>query len=145
MYQMIDSHHQLLNSADIVTIALKNTNSPYPVNVAYPAILSEMSQPNTKVKQIGNTIFVVHLGDKGQGFFKALNADTAKNFVSNSKAFCIWAKKELGLSLLVTQFKNQELQNLFKLIAKNPPMQGMGYNAFHMQSGDTRILLNLGN
>lgn len=144
MAQMIDSRQKQLNSADIVTIALANTESEYPPEVAFPAILSEMSQPDTEVKQIGNTIFVVHTGKDGQGFFKALNADTAQNFLSNSKAFCIWAKKELHLRVLVTEFEDQAIEKLFQLIARNPPMPGMGYQVFHMRSGATRIVLGLG-
>lgn len=144
MAQMIDSRKQQLNSADIVTIALHNTQSKYPPQVAYPAVLAEMSQPNTQVKQIGNTMFVVHMGDNGQGFFKALNADSARNFLENSKAFCIWAKKELGMNLLVTEFEDPAIEVLFKMIARNPPFPGMGYQAFHMKSGATRIALNLG-
>lgn len=145
MAQMIDSKRQQLNSADIVTIALQNTQSKYPLDVAYPAVLSEMSQPNTKVKQIGNTLFVVHLGQDGTAFFKALNADTAENFLSSSKAFCIWAKKELHLETVVTEFEDRAIETLFKMISRNPPLPGMGYQVFHMKSGKTRIALSLGN
>lgn len=151
MVQMIDSSKQQLNSADIVTIALENNQvsvdgkNKYSPEVAYAAILSEMSQPNTEVKQIGNTLFVVHPDKDGRAFFKALNADSAQKFLSNSKAFCIWAKNELQLELLVTEFEDHAIEVLFKAIARNPPFPGMGYQVFHMRSGKTRILLNLGN
>lgn len=144
MAQMIDSRKQQLNSAEIVTIALHNTKSQYAPEVAYPAVLAEMSQPNTKVKQIGNTMFVVHMGDDGNGFFKALNADTAPNFLRNSIAFCAWAKNSLGMKNLVTEFTEKSIEVLFRTIAKNPPFPDMGYQVFHMKSGATRIVLGLG-
>jgi hypothetical protein len=142
--KMVDSSEKELNVADIATIALQNTNSQYDPMVGFPAILTELNQPNTKYTQIGNTLFIVHMGEGGKGFFKALNADTARNFYQNSMKFCVWAKKELKLNVLVTEFKDSNIETLFKAIAKKPPMPGMGYQVFRSKSGDTRIALNLG-
>ena len=114
------------------------------MNVVLPAITAELSHPNVYTRQIGNTVFEVMPGKDGKGFFKAFNADVSKNFVDNSKRFVIWAKEELGMKLLVTQFKGPEIQTLFKIISQDPPMEGMGYQVFHMNSGDTRIVLKLG-
>lgn len=142
--KMVDSSEKKLNVADIAAIALQNTDSKYDPNVGFPAILAELSQPNTKHIQIGNTLFVVHAGENGQGFFKSLNADTARNFYENSMKFCVWAKNKLGMRVLMTQFKDKHIEVLFRAIAKKPPMPGMGYQVFHMDSGETRIVLSLG-
>jgi hypothetical protein len=142
--KMVDSSDRVLNLAEIVAIALQNTASEYDVKVAFPAVLSELTQPKTQFKQIGNTLFVVHAGEKGQGFFKSLNADTARNFYENSMKFCVWAKRDLGMSVLVTQFKDKHIEVLFRAIAKKPPMPGMGYQVLNLDSGETRIVLNLG-
>lgn len=142
--KMVDSSEKELNVAEIATIALQNTDSQYDPKVGFPAILTELNQPNTKYTQIGNTLFIVHMGEGGKGFFKALNADTARNFYQNSMEFCVWAKKELKLNLLVTEFKEATLETLFKAIAKKPPMPGMGYQVFRSKNGVTRIALNLG-
>jgi hypothetical protein len=141
--KMVDSSQKKLNVADIASIALENTKSEYPPKVAFPAILAEMSQPNTKHLQLGNTIFILHMGKDGQGFFKALNADTARNFYQNSMKFCVWAKEQ-GMKVIMTQFEEKSIEVLFKAIAKKPPMPDMGYQAMHMKSGETRIVLNLG-
>lgn len=142
--KMVDSSDRVLNLAEIVAIALQNTSSQYDAKVAFPAILSELTQPKTEFKQIGNTLFVVHPGERGQGFFKSLNADTARNFYENSMKFCVWAKRDLGMNTLVTQFKDKHIEVLFKAIAKKPPMPNMGYQVMNMESGETRIVLNLG-
>ena len=142
--EYVDSSKQHLNSGQIITIYLENTDQPHPPEVMMPAILTELSQPTVKTKQIGNTLFEVMLGDGDKAFFKAFNADTGPNFVENSKMFVVWAKRVLGLKILMTQFKDPAIQSLFKVISMNPPMKGMGYQVFHMKSGETRIIMTLG-
>ena len=144
MASMVDSKTQKLNSAEIVRVALENTKSEYPANVALPAIMSEMGQPNTDVKQLGNTLFIMHMGKNGESFFKALNADTARNFVESSQKYIVYAKKQLGQKILVTEFKDPAISTLFKVISKNPPMPGMGYSEYKTTDGGRRIVLNLG-
>lgn len=143
MVQMVDSDERLLNSQEIVQIALENTKSKYSPQVAYAAILDEMSQKNSLVFQYGNTLFSVLKGRDRIGFFKALNADTAPNFVDNSKKFVKWAY-ETGFDGLVTQFSDPAILQVFKAISKKPPMQGMGYKAMKTQDGGFKVVLQLG-
>lgn len=140
----VDSKKRVLNSGEIIPIFLSNTEQPHPMDVMMPAVLTELSQPNVKTKQFGNTLFEVILGDGDQAFFKAFNADIGPNFVENSKKFCVWARRVLGLKVLVTEFRDPALEQLFKIISMNPPLPKMGYQVFHMKSGNTRIVLNLG-
>ena len=144
MIKMADSRKVQLNPAQIIAVALENTDSKYPANVAMPAILTELSQPNSDVKQIGNTLFSLLKGDAGQAFFKAFNADTAPNFVKNSKEYVVYAKNDLGMNLLVTEFEDPAISTLFHVIAKNPPMEGMGFKEYKTNNGGFRIVLNLG-
>jgi len=144
MASMVDSATQKLNSAQIIKTALENTKSKYPAAVALPAITVEMKQPNTDVKQMGNTLFIMHMGKDGQSFFKALNADTARNFFENSRKYVVYAKEQLGQKLLVTEFDDPAISTLFKAISKNPPMPGMGYKEYKTADGGRRIVLNLG-
>jgi hypothetical protein len=144
MIKMADSRKVKLEPAQIIAVALENTESKYPMDVAMPAILTEMSQPNSDVKQIGNTLFSLLKGDAGQAFFKAFNADTAPNFVQNSKDYVVYAKNDLGMNLLVTEFDDPVISSLFHVIAKNPPMEGMGFKEYKTSNGGFRIVLNLG-
>jgi hypothetical protein len=144
MIKMADSRKVQLNPAQIIAVALENTESKYPANVAMPAILTELSQPNSDVKQIGNTLFSLLKGDAGQAFFKAFNADTAPNFVKNSKEYVVYVKNDLGMNLLVTEFEDPAISTLFHVIAKNPPMEGMGFKEYKTNNGGFRIVLNLG-
>lgn len=144
MAGMVDSKQRQLNSAEIIDIALKNTRSKFKPEVAFPAILTEMNQPNTDVKQMGNTLFVLHKGQNDQAFFKALNADVARNFVENSRKYVVYAKNQLGLKILVTEFEEPAISTLFHAISKNPPMPNMGFKEYKTTNGMNRIVLNLG-
>jgi glycerophosphoryl diester phosphodiesterase len=143
MVQMVDSDKKQLNSLEIVHIALENTKSKYPPDVAYAAILKEMSQPNSMVMQYGNTLFSILKGKNRIGSFKALNADTAQNFVDNGKQFVKWAY-EAGLDGLITDFDDPAILQVFKAISRNPPNKDMGYKAMQSPSGKYRVVLQLG-
>jgi hypothetical protein len=114
------------------------------MKVMLPAIVAELSQPNVKTKQIGNTIFEIIPGENKAAFFKAFNADTGPRFLENSREFVVYARRVMGLTHLVTQFRDPSLERLFKIISLNPPMAGMGYKTQNLESGEIRIILNLG-
>ena len=141
----VDSKQEKLNASQIVMVWLKsNPNQPHPLPAMMAGILQELSDPKVKTKQFGNTLFEVIMGDGDQAFFKAFNADTGENFVDNSKLFTVWARKVLNLRTLVTEFEDEALEKLFKVISMNPPMPGMGYQVMKTNTGKTRIVLNLG-
>lgn len=141
----VDSKQEKLNASQIVMVWLKNNpNQPHPLPAMMAGILRELSDPKVKTKQFGNTLFEVIMGDGDQAFFKAFNADTGENFVDNSKLFTVWARKVLNLKVLVTEFEDEALEKLFKIISMNPPMPGMGYQVMKTDTGKTRIVLNLG-
>lgn len=141
----VDSNKQELNSGQIIMMWLKeNPDQPYPPEVMISGIMKELSEPGVKTKQFGNTLFELMPGQDGQGFFKAFNADSGPNFVENSKMFVVWAKNVAGMKMLVTEFDDERLLQLFKIISMNPPMPGMGYSAYRLKDGGYRIVLNLG-
>ena len=144
MSGMVDSKQKQLDSAQIIMTALENTRSKYPPKVAFTAIMSEFNQPNTDVKIMGNTLFVLHKGDNGQGFFKALNADVPRNFVESSRQYVVYAKQKQGMKILVTEFEDPAISTLFHAISKNPPMPNMGFQEYKVSPSVNRIVLNLG-
>jgi hypothetical protein len=110
-----------------------------------PAILEEFKQPDTEFVRLGNTIYILHKGKDGKGFFKAYNADVPRNFLENSRKFCVIAFRKFKMDYLVTEFQGQGIERLFYAISKNPPMPGMGYKVYKGEkTGTTRIVLKLG-
>lgn len=123
-------------------IAAQETKSPYPAASIYAAVAKEMNMPGTSVLRDGNTIFVLHLAEGRVGYFRALNADTARNYLENSYSF-IQAAYKMGFDTLVSEFEDPTIMNIFKAISRNPPQEGMGYRAERTKRG-FRVTVKLG-
>lgn len=142
--QMVDSKTQKLTSEQIIEIAARNTKVDRPLDQVKEMLTVEFKMPNTWKMQEGNTIFVCHKTKyPGAGFFRALNADTAVNFLQNSRVFADAAYK-VGFDVLVTQFNDTSLLGVFKMISRNPVREGMGYAAQKLKDGGLQVTLVLG-
>lgn len=149
MTQMVDSRQQELGTDMIVKIAAENTRSPYPFKKVYMLFVAELGIPGSKLYKFGNTIFIIHPSEtkQGYGIFRALNADTAENFVANSIEFTEKAKAD-GFFGLQVQFSDPAILKLFKLVAREKEAQGdrsMGYAVGKAKNGDYNITLILDN
>ena len=111
----VDSRQRKLNYGQIITMFLAANPQPHPPQVMMAGILRELSMPQVKTIQFGNTVFEVIPGKDRVAFFKAFNADTAPNFVENGRQFVVWARHEMGLKKLVTQFQDPSLLQIFKI------------------------------
>jgi hypothetical protein len=64
--------------------------------------------PDTLFLREGNTLFIIHKAKPGVGWFRALNADTARNFLQNGALLCWrvtrWALTRWQQLLLTRQF-----------------------------------------
>ena len=86
---VVDSKKEQLEFEDIIKISLAETKSEYSLSVAFVSVIKELTLPGAFSVRMGNTIFIVHpqKGKVGYVFFRALNADTAKNYIEHSKKF----------------------------------------------------------
>lgn len=142
---IVDSKQQMLPVNDLLRAAAENTQSEYPTELVYAAFTREAQMPNSKFLRYGNTIFIIH-GDvekAGVGSFRALNADTAQNFLQGSYQFVIDAYKA-GYYMLITKFRDQGLLNIFKIIERNPPNPGMGFDVKTGADGQYVVRLMVG-
>ena len=139
---LVDSKKKELSVEAILMIAAQETKSPHPASSIYAAMLKEMNMPGTSIVRDGNTLFVIHVGEGRTGIFRALNADTARNYLENSYAFIQGAYK-MGFDTLVSEFEDPTIFNIFKAISRNPPQEGMGYRAERTKTG-FRVTVKLG-
>tara|TARA_R110000772_G_scaffold200219_1_gene310754 strand:+ start:37 stop:480 length:444 start_codon:yes stop_codon:yes gene_type:complete len=139
---LVDSKKKQLGEQAIMMIAAQETKSPHPASAVYAAMVKEMNMPGTSTVREGNTIFIVHNADGRVGVFRALNADTARNYLESSYAFIQGAYK-MGFDVLVSEFEDPTIMNIFKAISRNPPQEGMGYRAEKTDSG-FRVTVKLG-
>jgi hypothetical protein len=143
---LVDSRQQMLDLGDLLKVAAENTKSEYPMEFVYASFVKEVQMPDSKFYRYGNTVYVVHRSktEPRKGMFRALNADTAPNFIASGFAFVVDAYKA-GLDTLVTQFSDQSLINIFRNVSKNPPNPGMGYDVTMLNDGQYQVGLQLGN
>lgn len=139
---LVDSKEKQLGEQAILMIAAQETKSQYPASTVYAAIVKEMNIPGTSVLREGNTLFVLHAIEGRVGMFRALNADTARNYLESSYAF-IQAAYKMGFDTLVSEFEDPTIMNIFKAISRNPPQEGMGYKAERTKTG-FRVTVKLG-
>jgi hypothetical protein len=131
---LVDSKKKELNEQALLMIAAQETKSKYPAATVYAAIIKEMNIRGTSTYRAGNTLFIMHHAQDRIGVFRALNADTARNYLENSYEF-IQAAYKMGFDTLVTNFEDPTILNIFKAISRNPPQEGMGYKATRTKDG----------
>lgn len=93
----------------------------------------------------GNTIFVLHQ-DKSNpvvGVFRALNADTVKNYIENCVEF-IKAVGMMGFKYLITQFNDPALIRITEQVYKREPFKNMEYAVNKTVDGGYQVTVDLG-
>lgn len=143
MANLVDSKQQMLPVNQIVTIAVDNMNSKFPPDAVIQGITAEYQQKGALPMRYGNTLFLCHKGKDKTGFFRALNADTARNYVENGNK---WVKEayDIGFDFMVTRFEDPTILNVFKAISRRPPRPNMGYQASKLKDGQIQVVLQLG-
>jgi len=139
---LVDSKKNLLEVEPIIILGADETGSNLPPATIYAAVVAELNEKNVTLFKEGNTLFIVHHKGPREGFFRAINADTARNYLENSYTF-IQAAQKYGYDVLHSHFENPTVLNIFKAISRNPPFPGMGYTAKE-EKGGISVTLKLG-
>jgi len=140
---MVDSQQEELDVDDIIGIAGMNTDAGIDFQTLKTAITAELNMPNTLFLRQGNTLFIIHKAAPGVGWFRALNADTAPNFLQNSMEF-IKASNKMGFQTMATNFTDPTILSVFRYISQNPPFEGMGYEVQRTEDGEFYVTVNTG-
>lgn len=142
---LVDSQKEQLDIGKIVVIATYHTDSPAPPNQVAMSILLELQQPGTIPQIIGNTLFIAHPSkQQGKYIFRALNADTPRNYFENSKLF-IRSMQKQGAIELATQFNDKRILRLIKMAAEsmlNEDNAPVGYRAYQ-RDGEYLVAITL--
>ncbi len=141
----VDSKKEMLETEALLKIAFENARLPYSFEEGLAAVMAESRMPNAIVMRQGNTLFIINYkqNQKDQGMFRALNADTPANYLENSLEF-IKAAGLAGFKILVSQFEDASLLQIFKYISRKPPFPGMGYSVQRLRDGGYQVTVNLG-
>jgi hypothetical protein len=139
---LVDSKKKQLGEQAILMVAAEETKSKHSAAQIFAALVGEMNMRGVSSYRAGNTLFLIHHAKDRVGFFRALNADTARNYLENSYEF-IQAAYKMGFDTLVTEFEDPTIINIFKAISRNPPRDQMGYKAEKTNRG-FRVTVKLG-
>ena len=131
---LVDSKKKMLDPSEIILEATKQTKSKYSPDPVLAAVTAEAHSAGAILMRQGNSLFIVHPGKNRTAVFRALNADTANNYLNNSVQYAK-ALYMAGFDVMVTEFEDPTLLSIFKYVQKhraqiNPDVDGkptMGY------------------
>lgn len=112
---------------------------------AFLAVMGELGIERTESPQIGNTVFITHFSKDGKEVaMRALNADSATNYVQNAIAYGDWLQ-DRGVERFTTDFYGEEIRQLLTAIFKNSQqLAGGGYKIVKLANGGYRAYAKIG-
>ena len=144
MTTTVDSKKDQLSIPEIITQAVYNTPvEGVPPYAAILSIIKEGTMPNAEVKQYGNTVFITHFSeDRDLAVGRALNVDTAKNFIINGEEYF----RDLvrgGTKKFVAQFKQRSFATAFMAFKRKPITTDMKMWMEDTDDGGTQVRIAL--
>lgn len=116
----IDSTKRLLKGPEIIFEYLQkhDTERQYSVEQKLAALSAEITMDDADVIQFGNTAYISHYGEDNVVLMKALNVDTAKNFIDNTENYVAYAFGR-GVKSIVTLYSDDVITTLIKRVKQN--------------------------
>jgi len=117
MQTVVDSKERPLPAPTVITTALGELDlGGVTPAAAMAGIAKEMTMKDTDMVQIGNTVFIGHRGkgdNKDLMWGRALNIDTAQNFVANGLKYFTHMQK-IGVKRYVSDYDGAIYDSAFK-------------------------------
>lgn len=136
--RVVDSSKEQVVGPNIILMAVEDQVKDVPKPQAMAAIAAEISLPSTDVVQFGNTVFITHIGskedNKHKAWGRALNIDTARNFVENGFTFFTHLQS-LGITRYTTWYDGSTYDSAFKAFQRIARRQAKS------KEGRTEIIL----
>jgi hypothetical protein len=117
----VSSDEKQLSVSEIVVAALREQNVPQ--NMIAPSVIGfvkEGTMPDTDVRNFGNTAFITHFKEKNNikvAFGRALNADTARNYLINGEDYFKYLIDE-NVDYFFATYKDPKIGIIFKYIQR---------------------------
>lgn len=145
MTSFVDSKKRELTQDEIIEIAARETGGEYTAEQVKASLGVEAYELGALMFREGNTIFVLHQDKTNPvvGLFRALNADTVKNYINNCVEFTR-AVGMMGFKYLVTQFNDPALIRITEQVYKREPFKNMEYSINKTVDGGYRVTASLG-
>jgi hypothetical protein len=116
---LVDSKKRMLDPQEIILEASRQIKSKkYSPDQILAGLITEANSPDTILMRQGNTLYIIHKGKDRTALYRALNADTADNFLENGVMYAK-AMYMAGFDVMVTQFEDPILLKIFPFMKKN--------------------------
>jgi hypothetical protein len=116
---LVDSKKRMLDPQEIILEASRQIKSKkYSPDQILAGLITEANSPDTILMRQGNTLYIIHKGENRTALYRALNADTADNFLENGVMYAK-AMYMAGFDVMVTQFEDPILLKIFPFMKKN--------------------------
>lgn len=145
MTSFVDSKQRELSQDEIIEIAARETGGEYTAEQVKASLGAEAYELGALMMRQGNTIFVVHQ-DKSNptvGIFRALNADTVRNYIDNCVQF-LKALGMMGFKYVAAQFNDPAIIRITEQVLKREPFQNMEYSINKTVNGGYQVTIDLG-
>lgn len=142
--KMIDSKEKQLSIPEIIVQATADQNvTGLPIQTVLIAFVKEASMPNTDVDLYGNTVFITHYDKtKTKAVGRAINKDTARNFIRNGQAYMRDMYKR-GVRRWSTWFNQPSFAVAFAGFRIEPTTTEMDVQILPQKDGRTIVLIKL--
>ena len=147
MVTVVDSKQRPLPAPEVIMIAASElNNTKYSTDHVLAALARELAMPNTDQVQIGNTVFIGH---RGKGKYKnvmegrALNLDTAQNFVRNGLKYLAYLQNK-GVEYYRTDFDAQEYLSAFQFWYNKTEATDTEVDVVQLDTGGYRAFIKIG-
>lgn len=141
---IINSKKEKLSMPEVITHAVANEDKEHrlpkgvTLQAAILAITKELTMKSAEHTQIGNTVFIAHYSDdRKEVFMRALNVDTARNYLDNSIEFTKHLMRA-KVERMVSDFNGSAPMHIFNTIAHEDFAKNWGMKIFKMENGGHR-------
>lgn len=143
----ISSDTTILPPAQILVEVLRRYGSgTHPTPAALVALAQELEMEDAEAIQFGNTAFISHYTEDRQTvFMRALNVDTAKNFVDNIENYVAYVYRR-GVKTISTAFTDDAIAGAIRTAKQRIEKRNKTVKAelaFYMRSGQTVAIVRL--
>ena len=147
MQTVVDSKERPLPAPTVITTALGELDlGGITPAAAMAGIAKEMTMKDTDMVQIGNTVFIGHRGkgdNKDLMWGRALNIDTAQNFISNGLKY-FTHMQDLGVKRYVSDYDGATYDSAFKAWKRYADKGDSKIAVGRKASGGSRAYVTLG-
>lgn len=118
-YEPIDSAKELLTPPHIMMQFAQQYTGEYPLQAVLLGLARELNMDDAESIQFGNTVYITHHSDEEDGtvFMRAMNVDTAANFVDNTENYVVYAYGK-GIKVIVTLYDDAAISSVIKAVKR---------------------------